>query len=92
MVNKFIKALAYTGVHILVGVQIYLISMVIASPILSIVYGILDLLKKVPSFLEGKYLIAWALLSLAIWLVMYIYVEVKTNDFKKDFKTDKDKK
>lgn len=80
MTNKFIKAIAYAGVHILVALEIYLIALVVTSPVLGIVYGILDVLHKVPSLIHGRYLVTWLLASVLVWIVMLIYTEIKTHN------------
>lgn len=78
--NKFIKAIAYAGVHILVSLEIYLIALVVTSPVLGIVYGILDILHKVPSLIQGRYLVTWLLASVLVWIIMLVYTEIKTHN------------
>ena len=76
--NKLVKFLGYIGVHIIVVIEVYLLAILIASPFLNIVIGIMDAMCKLPDVLKGKYFVAWLALALLIWLPMYIYVELKS--------------
>ena len=86
MLNKLIKAVSYFVVHLVVAVELYLLALLITSPVFSLVIGVMDLLNKVPTPLLGKYLALWALVSVAVWLVLFIYEEIKTYDLRTDFK------
>ena len=48
MLNKLIKAVSYFVVHLVVAVELYLLALLITSPIFSLVIGVMDLLNKVP--------------------------------------------
>lgn len=86
MLNKLIKAVSYLVIHLVVAVELYLLALLITSPVFNLVIGVMDLLNKVPALLLGKYLVLWALVSVAVWLVLFIYVEIKTYDLRTDFK------
>lgn len=86
MLNKLIKAVSYFLVHLVVAVELYLLALLITSPVFNLVIGVMDLLNKVPTQILGKYLVLWALVSVAVWIVIFIYVEIRTHDFKTDFK------
>lgn len=75
--NKFLRFLGYTGVHLFVVLEIYILALFISSPVMFIIIGIMDALHRIPMILEGRYLIVWLLVSLVLWLPMYLYVEVK---------------
>ena len=86
MLNKLIKAVSYFVVHLIVAVELYLLALLITSPVFNLVIGVMDLLNKVPVHLLGKYLVLWALVSVAVWLVLFIYEEIRTYDLRTDFK------
>lgn len=86
MLNKLIKAVSYFVVHLVVAVELYLLALLITSPVFNLVIGVMDLLNKVPAILLGKYLVLWALVSVAVWLVLFIYEEIKTYNLRADFK------
>lgn len=86
MLNKLIKAVSYFLVHLVVAVELYLLALLITSPVFNLVIGVMDLLNKVPAHLLGKYLVLWALVSVAVWLVLFIYEEIRTYDLRADFK------
>lgn len=86
MLNKLIKAVSYFLVHLVVAVELYLLALLITSPVFNLVIGVMDLLNKVPTLLLGKYLVLWALVSVAVWLVLFIYEEIRTYDLRADFK------
>ena len=86
MLNKLIKAVSYFVVHLVVAVELYLLALLITSPVFSLVIGVMDLLNKVPGPFLGKYLALWALVSVAVWLVLFIYEEIKAYDLRTDFK------
>lgn len=75
--NKFLRFLGYTGVHLFVVLEIYILALFISSPAMFIIIGIMDALHRIPVILEGRYLIVWLFVSLVLWLPMYLYVEVK---------------
>lgn len=86
MLNKLIKAVSYFLVHLVVAVELYLLALLITSPLFNLVIGVMDLLNKVPAHLLGKYLALWALVSVAVWLVLFIYEEIRAYDLRTDFK------
>lgn len=86
MLNKLIKAVSYFIVHLVVAVELYLLALLITSPVFNLVIGVMDLLNKVPAHLLGKYLVLWALVSVAVWLVLFIYEEIRAYDLRTDFK------
>ena len=86
MLNKLIKAVSYFVVHLVVAVELYLLALLITSPVFNLVIGVMDLLNKVPAHLLGKYLALWALVSVAVWLVLFIYEEIRAYDLRTDFK------
>ena len=86
MLNKLIKAVSYFVVHLIVAVELYLLALLITSPVFNLVIGVMDLLNKVPAHLLGKYLVLWALVSIAVWLVLFIYEEIRAYDLRTDFK------
>lgn len=86
MLNKLIKAVSYFLVHLVVAVELYLLALLITSPLFNLVIGVMDLLNKVPTQILGKYLVMWALVSVAVWLVLFIYEEIRAYDLRTDFK------
>ena len=86
MLNKLIKAVSYFIVHLVVAVELYLLALLITSPVFNLVIGVMDLLNKVPTQILGKYLVLWALVSVAVWLVLFIYEEIRAYDLRTDFK------
>lgn len=86
MLNKLIKAVSYFVVHLVVAVELYLLALLITSPVFNLVIGVMDLLNKIPAHLLGKYLVMWALISVAVWLVLFIYEEIRAYDLRTDFK------
>ena len=53
MLNKLIKAVSYFVVHLFVAVELYLLALLITSPVFNLVIGVMDLLNKVPAHLLG---------------------------------------
>ena len=86
MLNKLIKAVSYFVVHLVVAVELYLLALLITSPVFNLVIGVMDLLNKIPTRLLGKYLVMWALVSVAVWLVLFIYEEIRAYNLRTDFK------
>lgn len=86
MLNKLIKAVSYFIIHLVVAVELYLLALLITSPAFNLLIGVMDLLNKVPAYLLGKYLVLWALVSVPVWLVLFIYEEIRTHDLRTDFK------
>ena len=86
MLNKLIKAVSYFLVHLVVAVELYLLALLITSPVFNLVIGVMDLLNKVPAHLLGKYLALWALVSFAVWLVLFISEAIRTYDLRTDLK------
>ena len=86
MLNKLITAVSYFFVHLVVAVELYLLALLITSPVFNLVIGVMDLLNKVPTQILGKYLVLWALVSVPVWIVIFIYVEIRTYDLRTDFK------
>lgn len=86
MLNKLIKAVSYFIIHLVVAVELYLLALLITSPAFNLLIGVTDLLNKVPAYLLGKYLVLWALVSVPVWLVLFIYEEIRTHDLRTDFK------
>ena len=46
MLNKLIKAVSYFIVHLVVAVELYLLALLITSPVFNLVIGVMDLLNK----------------------------------------------
>lgn len=86
MLNKLIKVVSYFIIHLVVAVELYLLALLITSPAFNLLIGVTDLLNKVPAYLLGKYLVLWALVSVPVWLVLFIYEEIRTHDLRTDFK------
>ena len=83
MLNKFVKFLAYAGAHILVSLEVYILAFIVTGPVLGLVYGIMDVINKVPELIRGRYLIVWVLASVVTWIIMLVYVELKTHGLTK---------
>ena len=75
--NKFLRFLGYIGVHLLVVIEVYLLALMLSSPVMCIAMGIMDAIHHVPKLLEGRYFITWLIVALILWIPMFIYTEVK---------------
>ena len=76
MLNKLIRLVCILAIHLGTALTVYLVAMLIASPICCITLVILDFMNmKVPIHL----LYFWLLGSLVAWLPMIISVEIKSH-------------
>lgn len=75
-VNRFIRLMGLLAIHLYTAVVVYLIAMLVTSPIGCIAWVILDFMNiKVPIHL----LYLWLSGSLLAWVPMFISVEVKSH-------------
>lgn len=77
LVNKALKAISFVILHIITGLSLYLLSLAVTSPFFNIAVCIIDKIKK-PSFIEGRFLESWLIVSVPLWLVFIIYTEIKS--------------
>lgn len=76
LLNRFIRLVGLLAIHLYTAVTVYLIALLITSPIDCLAWAILDLMNiEVPIHL----LYFWLLGSLVAWLPMIISVEIKSH-------------
>lgn len=90
LVNKLLRALAHLLVQTLSALSVAVLALWVSSPLFVLFICIADKLNKIPAFIQGRYLIAWLVISCPFFIGFLIYVEVRT--FRKNSQLKKNKK
>lgn len=77
IVNKLIKAIAYFVVRLLSAISLAFLALFVTNPFLMLTLSILDALNKIPSFMQGRYLICWLIVSAPFFIGFNIYTDIK---------------
>lgn len=77
LVNKLIKAVVYFVVRLLSAVSLALLALLVTSPAVLTVIAVMDAINKVPSLIQGRYLLCWLIISAPFFVGFNIYTDVK---------------
>ena len=78
-INKLVKYLSITGLHIYAFLKTYILTWVLVSPFYCLVVGITETVNgTVPLFISRHFLVIHLLVSLVFNTVMFILLEIKT--------------
>lgn len=76
IVNKFFKALAKLGVHLLCLLECYIVSIAFTSVVLSVIGALWSLFGTLPSLITNRYWLVLIIASIPLALVFFIIVEL----------------
>ena len=88
-VNKTLKAIAYFFVRILSAVSLAFLALLVTSPVVLTVIAFMDVLNKIPSLLQGRYLVCWLIVSAPFFVGFNIYTDIKINAPRRKLKDNK---
>lgn len=93
IVNKLAKAGAYFVVRLLSSVSLAILALLVTSPMLLIVITVMEVINKVPSFMQGRYPLCWLIISAPFFVGFNIYTDIKMhkNRLKNNKKRNDDK-
>ena len=77
IVNKLAKVIMYFAVRLLSAVSLAFLSLLVTNPFLMLALSILDALNKIPSFMQGRYLLCWLIISTPFFVGFNIYTDIK---------------
>lgn len=89
LINKLAKAVAYFVVRLLSAVSLALLALLVTSPAVLAVIVIMDAIDKIPSLIQGRYLLCWLIVSAPFFVGFNIYTDVKVNRPKHQLKNNK---
>lgn len=89
LINKLAKAVAYFVVRLLSAVSLALLALLVTSPAVLTVIVIMDAINKIPSLIQGRYLLCWLIVSAPFFVGFNIYTDVKVNRPKHQLKNNK---
>jgi hypothetical protein len=89
LVNKLAKAVAYFVVRLLTAISLALLALLVTSPAVLTVIVIMDAVNKIPSLVQGRYLLCWLIVSAPFFVGFNIYTDVKVNRPKHQLKNNK---
>ena len=74
MLNKIIKTVLVGLIHAYTAVVVYLLSLVVASPVLLLILAILDVMHN--EAVKGRIWLAWLIFAVFAWIPMIIKVVI----------------
>lgn len=77
IVNKLIKVIMYFVVRLLSSVSLAILALLVTSPMLLIVITVMEVINKVPSFMQGRYPLCWLIISAPFFVGFNIYTDIK---------------
>lgn len=89
LLNKTLKILAYLFVQFWAVILVELLALLVSSPVLLFLLSFLDAINKIPSFVQGRYLICWLVVSVPLFIGFLIYTEIKVHAPRKRLKNNK---
>lgn len=89
LVNKLVKAVVYFAVRLLASVSLALLALLVTSPVMLTVITVMDAINKIPSLIQGRYLLCWLIVSAPFFIGFNIYTDVKINKPKHQLKNNK---
>lgn len=81
--NKTVKVMGYIGVRIITALALFLLALLVSSPILCVVVCGVDALRDIPPEVQGKLWLVWLGLAVPFFIGFYIYTEVKAQKTRK---------
>ena len=89
LLNKFLKAVTYFVVRLLSALLLEILALLVTSPVFLFVLGIMDLLNKIPSLIQGRYLLSWLIVSAPFFIGFNIYTDIAVSKPKRRLKDNK---
>ena len=89
LVNKLVKTVVYFAVRLLASVSLALLALLVTSPVMLTVITVMDAINKIPSLIQGRYLLCWLIVSAPFFIGFNIYTDVKINKPKHQLKNNK---
>lgn len=90
--NKTMKAVAYLFVNFWTLVLLEILALLVTSPVLLLILSVMDVINKIPSFMQGRYLICWLIASAPFFIGFIIYTEIKVKERLKNNKQNSNNK
>lgn len=79
LINKLVKYVSITGLHIYAFLKTFILSWILVSPFYCLIIGIIGMINgTVPLFLSSHFFVTHLLISLIFNTVMFILLEIKT--------------
>ena len=89
IVNKLIKAIAYFAVRLWSAVLLAFLALFVTDPFLMLTLSILDAVDKIPSFMQGRYLLCWLIVSAPFFVGFNIYTDIRMYRTRRGLKNNK---
>lgn len=89
IINKLAKAGAYFVARLLSAISLAFLALLVTNPFLMLTLSILDALNRIPSFMQGRYLICWLIISAPFFVGFNIYTDIKIHQTKHGLKNNK---
>lgn len=89
LVNEILRRVAYFGIRIFTSISLALMSLLATSPVLLLVLSIMDAAKRIPSFVQGRYLMCWLIVSIPVFIGFNIYVDYRIHSTRRKSKNNK---
>lgn len=88
LINKLAKVVSYFVARLMSAVVLAFLALFITNPFLMLALSILDALNKIPSFMQGRYLICWLIISAPFFVGFNIYTDIKVHNPKRKSKNN----
>lgn len=89
LINKLARAVAYFAVRLLSAVSLALLALLVTSPMVLTAIAIMDAVNKIPSFIQGRYLLCWLIISAPFFVGFNIYTDIEVHRPKRQLKNNK---
>ena len=89
LVNKSVKAIVYFAVRLLSAVSLAILALLVTSPVVLTAIAIMDAVNKIPSFMQGRYLLCWLIVSTPFFVGFNIYTDIKVYRQRHQLKNNK---
>jgi hypothetical protein len=89
LVNEILRRTAYFGIRIFTSISLALMSLLATSPVVLLVLSIMDVAKIIPSFIQGRYLMCWLIVSIPVFIGFNIYVDYRIHSTRRKSKNNK---
>lgn len=89
LLNKLAKAVTYFAVRLLSAISLAFLALLVTSPVVLTVIVIMDAINKIPSLIQGRYLLCWLIVSTPFFVGFNIYTDIKVHRPKHQLKNNK---
>jgi hypothetical protein len=89
LVNEVLRRVAYFSVRIATSISLALMSLLATSPVVLLILSIMDAAKIIPSFMQGRYLLCWLIISIPVFIGFNIYVDYRILNTRRKSKNNK---